>query len=309
VPIVLEEIRIGNIIYWFRRNYTTVQQARREAKFGDLFQGDMPIDAYYMDLVKTGKLLDYPDRVVENQFFRGLNADNLLEAERQADKPLEELVKSLSKIEKRKAEMKLGSLRRNAQYNLQQHNVIPMQAPPVASAQEPTVLKPVTSHAITQDMLDKLLKSHTESLTKNFQTQLQALQDTIARPQQKKIAPPIPPKNHRQMHEWYVISHAQNPFNDDTVQDQYTIEDIMEGNYYKPDKKSLALAQAIAKASARAKKERMDRQVDKIANALDGLNLDDDTMDTTALTDGSIILQDADGNEFTAYVTRGSKKK
>ena len=47
----------------------------------------------------------------------------------------------------------------------------------------------------------------------------------------------------------------------------------------------------------------------KINNKLDKLDLNDDPMDTSNLADGSIVLQDADGNEFTAYLTRGSKKK
>ena len=304
-PIVLPEIRLGNEIYWFRENYKTVQKARREAKFGELVQGNMPVDAYYREITKIGKLLKYPEQHIENQFFRGLNDENLLEAERQDDKPLASLVKSLKKIEERKAEMRYGVAKRNVQSELQQRNIVPVQAPSIVSSQEPNILKPVTSHAITQDMLDKLLQSHTDNLTKSFQTQLQALQDTIARPQQKKIAPPIPPKDYRKIHEWYAHN-DNNPFDDNTT---YNIEDIMGENYYRPDKKSLELAQAISKASAKAKKARMERQVDKLANALGGLNIDSDNAMDVDLADGSIILQDADGNEFTAYVTRGLKKK
>src|SRR5581483_4595334 len=185
-PVILEHIRIGNIIYWFRKNYTTVQRARRETKFGDFVQGNRPIDAYYKDIVKIGKLLEYPDRYIENQFFRGLNPDSALEAERQGDKPLEQLVKALTKIEKRKAEMNIGASRRNTYSDSQQYNIAPVQAPPIASGQEPTILKPVTSHAITQDMLNQLLKSHTENLTKNFQSQIQTLQNTLAQSQQQR---------------------------------------------------------------------------------------------------------------------------
>jgi hypothetical protein len=32
-------------------------------------------------------------------------------------------------------------------------------------------------------------------------------------------------------------------------------------------------------------------------------------MDTTNMADGSVILEDEDGNEYTAFVTRSVKKK
>ena len=295
-PVVLPEIRLGNKVYWFRKNYTTVQRARREAKFGDLVQGDLPIDIYYKELERTGKLLEYPEHIIENQFFRGLNAENLIESERQGDRPLADLVASLKRIEKRKAEMKLGVSRRNVQYN---QDVIPVQAP-VISSQEPTILKPVTSHAITQDMLNKLLQSHTESLTKNFQAQLQTLQDTVSQ-SQKKAPPPIPPKDHRKIHEWYE---SHNPFDDDYDR-QYSFDEIMGNN-----SGAMQYAKMFAKASAKAKKDKMERKVNKLANMMGNLDIDDDgplPMDID-LTDG-IILQDADGNEFTVCLTRGSKKK
>ena len=307
VTVVLPEIRLGNVIYWFKTNYETIQRARREAKFGELVQENMPIDVYYKQIIDTGKLLNYPAEYVERQFFRGLNDENLLEAERQGDKPLGELVDSLKKIEKRKAEMKIGAQRRNIRSDLQQYNIAPVQAPPVVSAQEPNILKPVTSHAITQDMLDKLLKSHTENLTKNFQTQLQALQDTVAQQRvpppfpQKKVPPPVPPKDHQAIHEWYAYN-AQDPLEDNQ---RWNVEDFM-GH----DREALEYAKIFAKASARAKQAKMERKVNKLANMMGNLNIDDNNpvpMDVD-LTDG-IILQDADGNEFTVCLTRGSKKK
>ena len=62
-------------------------------------------------------------------------------------------------------------------------------------------------------------------------------------------------------------------------------------------------------AAKKAKKIKDDRKMDKLAKNIADLDLNDDPMDTSNLTDGSIVLQDADGNEFTAYLTRGSKKK
>ena len=47
-------------------------------------------------------------------------------------------------------------------------------------------------------MLDKLLQQHTENLTKNFQTQLQTLQDKVSQPPPPEppvYHPVVPPKN------------------------------------------------------------------------------------------------------------------
>ena len=59
----------------------------------------------------------------------------------------------------------------------------------------------------------------------------------------------------------------------------------------------------IDKAQAKAK---IDRKMDKLTKALGNLNLDDDPHDqagTSNIIDGEIILQDADGNEFTTFLT------
>ena len=50
----------------------------------------------------------------------------------------------------------------------------------------------------------------------------------------------------------------------------------------------------------------MDCQVDMLADVLNNTHLGDENM-TANLAD--VILQDADGNEYTACITRGSKKK
>ena len=40
-----------------------------------------------------------------------------------------------------------------------------------------------------------------------------------------------------------------------------------------------------------------------------GVHDDYDPMDTSNLADGSVILEDEDGNEYTAFATRSVKKK
>ena len=62
---------------------------------------------------------------------------------------------------------------------------------------------------------------------------------------------------------------------------------------------------------ARAEKKKLDQQVARITGAMGNLSIydSDDDMDTSNMVDGSVILTDADGNDYTAFVTRGLKKK
>nr|CAG8666253.1 1806_t:CDS:2 [Entrophospora candida] len=112
-PIVLADIRIGQAIFYFRNNYDTVLEERRKIHFGNLEQGDEPVKEFYRKLKHYGDLLHFGNEIVEHHFFRGLSPDNQLEVERiGGDKSIEELVKSLERVEKRKSEMKLGLTKR-----------------------------------------------------------------------------------------------------------------------------------------------------------------------------------------------------
>jgi len=117
---------------------------------------------------------------VEEQFFKGMAPDTQLEADRiGTERPLNDLVDSLEKVEKRKAEMRLGlSNRDRSRYN-QSRDVAPIQLPQI-SQQEPVILKPVTSHVITQEQFDRALKEQADNLNKSFQAQIQTLQDSMA---------------------------------------------------------------------------------------------------------------------------------
>ena len=299
-PIVLPDILPDQALFWLRDQYTTVLQEKQRLRFGTLSQDNLPIKEYHEKLERSAQLLGFGDEIVRDQFYRGLNPDNILEAERIGiERPMDDLVSILDRVEKRKAEMHLGLAKRKAQEDYYNKSVTPIKAPPV-SQQDAMEIKPITQHAITQDMLDKLLNQHTATLTKNFQAQLQTLQDTVSQQSQKKAPPPIPPKDHRRIHEFYE-DHAQNPFEDNR---QWTFDEIM------GDREAQKIAPMVARALAKSKKAKMDRRVNKLASALDNLSIyDDDPMDTSDLIDGSIVLQDANGNEFTAFVTRGSKKK
>ena len=55
----------------------------------------------------------------------------------------------------------------------------------------------------------------------------------------------------------------------------------------------------------------MERAINKLADKFAGMGVYDDydLMDTSNLADGSVILEDEDGNEYTAFATRSVKKK
>ena len=117
---------------------------------------------------------------------------------------------------------------------------------------------------------------------------------------QQRVSPPVPPKDNRKIYEWYE---DQSPFADL----QFSFDEIL-GN----DRDARKFAQVVAKATTKARQAKMDYKVEKLANVFSKMNIsdsNDDSVDMVDFTDGSIILQDADENEFTAYVTRESKKK
>ena len=117
---------------------------------------------------------------VEEQFFKGMAPDTQLEADRiGTERPLSDLVDSLEKVKKRKAEMRLGlSNRDRSRYN-QSRDVAPIQLPQI-SQQEPVILKPVTTHGVTLEQFDRALKEQADNLNKSFQAQIQTLQDSMA---------------------------------------------------------------------------------------------------------------------------------
>ena len=64
-------------------------------------------------------------------------------------------------------------------------------------------------------------------------------------------------------------------------------------------------------ARKKVKKAKMNWRVNTLARQMAGLKLDDDfdPMDTSNLADGSVILEDENGNEFIVHATRSVKKK
>ncbi|GBC07216.1 hypothetical protein RclHR1_07310008 [Rhizophagus clarus] len=116
------------------------QNTRRQLRFGNLFQENMPVRDFYNKVRRSAELLGYGNDVLVNQFLRGLNDNCAIEAERiVAERDIEELVGLFEQVEKRKAELHLGrEIQENIRYQ-RDRQIIPEQLPPVS--QEPESLK------------------------------------------------------------------------------------------------------------------------------------------------------------------------
>lgn len=303
-PIVLADIRPGQALYLLRTKFPTILEEKRRLRFGSLAQDDLPIRDYYNKVVRAGQLLGFSNEVVNDQFFRGLSPSNILELERIGiDRPVSELVDIAERVEKRKAEMHLGLTAKKAREDQYHKKIEPIQKPPI-SHQEPVEIKPVTSHAITQDMLNKLLQAHTENLTKNFQAQLQNLQEKVTQPMPQPAQParpPIPSKITENMHRYYE-DNAPNPFEDNR---QWSMEEIMGSAYPKPVMK---IAEKVARNMARAKERQEDRE---LARAMRDLHLEGrepEPMDIDAVRIGDVEVSKDDLNEYISNLLRSKKK-
>ena len=64
-------------------------------------------------------------------------------------------------------------------------------------------------------------------------------------------------------------------------------------------------------ARKKARKAKLNQQVNRLAGQMSGLKIDDDfdPMDTSNLADGSVVFTDENGNEYVCYATRSTKKK
>ena len=272
-PIVIAEIRIGNVIWWFKTQYTTVLREKRELRFGNLVKENDPIRAFYKKITNYGRMLNLPYTVIEEQFFRGLPHEDMLEIERiGTEKTLSDLVDTLEKIEKRKAMMKLGITNKKIQQDIYSRDIIPTQVPPV-SQQEPTILKPVTSQGITHEQLDQLLKAQAENLTKAFQAQLQTLQESI------KVQP---------------VEHIQREAQNDPIReymDRYT------DNFNKKEGSTqMQRIKLINRALELDEREEIDR---KLARLMSKLSIrDSNDTDTSNLVRGKKIVTEDDDDTF-----------
>ena len=303
---VVIELRVGNAIEYFSRNYPTVLRERREVRFGNLAQDNDSVRDYYNKVTKYGRLLGFQNNVVEDQFFRGLSPDNMLEVDRiGADRPINDIIDALEKIEKRKSEMRLGLSNKSAQQAILQKTVTPIQVPPV-SAQEPVITKPVAPYELSHEQLNRLLKEQAENLTSTFKAQIQALQDKIAQQstpvqvQPVQTKPSRPPVSYKKLRQYHEDAESENPF-DDEYDRKWDITEIT-GD---------PLARVVEQAVNRRRRKRMEQEINRLADRFAGMDVHDDydPMDTSNLADGSVVFTDENGNEYVCYATRSTKKK
>ncbi|GBC20285.2 hypothetical protein GLOIN_2v1778046 [Rhizophagus irregularis DAOM 181602=DAOM 197198] len=107
-PIVFPGIKPNQALYWLRTQFPTVLDEKKRIRFNSLYQENEPVDAFYRTVKRAGKLLRLTDDLIIDQFFRGLSADNIFEAERFHNLNPDDLVKHLRNLERRRAEMRLG---------------------------------------------------------------------------------------------------------------------------------------------------------------------------------------------------------
>lgn len=307
-PIVLPGIFANQALSYMRRKLPPLIKKKRDIELHKYVQGDKPIRVYWDELERYGKILGLPQQVIDDHFYKGLSPEASWEAERMdPELPTSKVTDILERIEQRNVSMRSGPAGRSS-LEQSRRSITPVEVPPVISQQEPAEIRKVAPKAIAQEHLKEMLNTHTDRITKGFQdqiqafqSQIQALQNTISQQSQQKVPPPIPPKDHRRMHEYYE---GRNPFEDNR---QYTFDDIL-GD----DREARKIVPMVAKALAKARKTEMDHEVDRLATAFSKkVNIygDGPTPMDIDLIDSSIILQDANGNEFTAFIARGSKKK
>ncbi|CAB4429324.1 unnamed protein product [Rhizophagus irregularis] len=269
-PIVFPGIKPNQALYWLRTQFPTILDEKKRIRFNSLYQENEPVDAFYRTVKRAGKLLKLTDDLIIDQFFRGLSADNICEAERFHNLNPDDLVKHLRNLERRRAEMRLGLQDRNRRLRADYSDVT---QPPLGN-QEPVVLTSKSS-GITQEQLQELLKAQAEELTKNFQAQFRQLQ---ARPvhkppvyrQQIKPVRPKPPRR--------VVQDHQDPDWDDGYVD-------------------LMLVMTL---KAKDKRDDLD-----LARAMRNLDLNDDAMDIdTASFDDLKIVPDEESGGYWITVVR-----
>jgi hypothetical protein len=265
------------------------QVARRQLRFGNLFQEHMPVRDFYDKVRRGAELLGYGNDIIVNQFLRGLNEENAIEAERIGpERNIEELVGLLERVETRKAELRRGKERReNIQYQ-QDRQIIPEQLPPVG--QEPVILKPVQKHAVTQEEMGRLLQQQAET----FQSQIRQLQeglkarDSKPKPVKRAVRYEYDPN----LEGWKGFPDpGPNPFDDgaEGPHRKYTFDDIMGI----PEQK---LASRIAK---RLRERREDEALNRAMRNLSlNDNVDQNKMDIDAIRGIPIELVQGENGEI-----------
>ncbi|GES95095.1 hypothetical protein GLOIN_2v1886689 [Rhizophagus clarus] len=152
--IVLPDINISQVIYWFKRNYPTVVREQQELIFGTLTQGSDSVRNYYRKINKYASWARISDREKRIQFIRGLSPENKLEMKRLGlNRPLnDELIETLEEIETERNNLLLGE----DIYNQ-----------PVSK----TKLKVPSHQSITTEDVDRIVNSRIQALQQSAPNQ------------------------------------------------------------------------------------------------------------------------------------------
>jgi hypothetical protein len=311
-PIVLQGIRAHQAISYMRRKLPSIIKEKREMELHKLIQGSESVRTYWNKVERAGRLLNLPEEMVTDHFYRGLSDANSEDLDRiDPDLPVKKVVDILEKVEKRR----FGLHKRNIQSNYS--NVNPMQAPPVMTQQEPVEIRKVAPQAIAQEQIDRLINAQTDKIAKGFQDQIQAFQNQIQDlqklisqpvsqpPVHQKTRPPIPTKFTRNMQSYYEDA---NPF-DDTLS-----EEDRQKFFDRVDSPKQQMVMKIAKRVARKIEQAEEDKIDRdMARAMRGLSVNDtfpEPMDTSNLVRIGDNEVDADDlNAYIANLIRSQKKR
>ena len=306
-PIVLPGIRAHQAVSYMRSKLPSIINEKRKLELHRLFQGSSPIRVYWKNVQRAGRLLKLPQEVIDDHFYKGLSADNSDDVDRlDPEYSVPKVVEILDKLEKRRLE-RIDYPKRERQDRFGIRNVIPVEAPPVVSQQEPAEIRKIAPQAIAQEHIDRIVGTRLDKVTKEFQDQIQNLQNIIAQTQQKAAQPEppqlktYPPLTVKPMtlHEYTERDkREQNQSFDD-------IEKIMGTNL-----RVNQIAQRVAKRLARAEEKRQDRE---LARAMQGLDIDDrypEPMDTSNLVRvGDAEVDEDDLNVYITNLIRSQKKR
>ncbi|GET55697.1 hypothetical protein GLOIN_2v1790588 [Rhizophagus irregularis DAOM 181602=DAOM 197198] len=282
--IVFPVIKPNQALYWLRTQFPTVLDEKKRIRFNSLYQENEPVDAFYRTVKRAGKLLRLTDDLIIDQFFRGLSADNIFEAERFHNLNPDDLVRHLRNLERRRAEMRLELQNRNRRLRADYSDVT---QPPLGKQE--SVILTSKSTGVTQERLQELLKAQAEELTKNFQVQFKQLQAQPVRnpPVYRQQIKPVRPKPQRR-----VVQDHQDPDWDDgyvepdvgddpdapewTLDDHQNAIDLIMG--YK-----CGTSKILTNQLQKAKDRRDDLD---LARAMKNLDLNNDAMDIDTVSFG-----------------------
>ncbi|GBC39242.1 hypothetical protein GLOIN_2v1790588 [Rhizophagus irregularis DAOM 181602=DAOM 197198] len=283
-PIVFPGIKPNQALYWLRTQFPTVLDEKKRIRFNSLYQENEPVDAFYRTVKRAGKLLRLTDDFIIDQFFRGLSADNIFEAERFHNLNPDDLVKYLRNLEQRRAEMRLGLQDRNRRLQADYSDVT---QPPLGK-QEPVVLTS-KSTGVTQEQLQELLKAQAEELTKNFQVQFKQLQarPVCNLPVYRQQIKPVRPKPQRR-----VVHDHQDPDWDDGYVDHDVGDDPDAPEWTLDDhQNAIDLIMGYKRGTSKILTNQLQKAKDRrddldLARAMKNLDLNDDAMDIDTVSFG-----------------------